>query len=33
VVVEKKIWHEKKMTRHELGKEKFVEEVFKWKDL
>ncbi|CAF0980383.1 unnamed protein product [Brachionus calyciflorus] len=32
VVVEKKIWNEKKMTRHQLGKEKFVEEVFKWKE-
>jgi len=33
VVVEKKIWNEKKMTRHELGKDRFVEEVLKWKDL
>ena len=32
VVVEKKIWNEKKMTRHNLGKDKFLEEVFKWKE-
>lgn len=32
VVVEKKIWNEQKKTRHDLGKEKFISEVFKWKD-
>lgn len=32
VVVEKKIWNEKKMTKHDLGKENFVQEVFKWKE-
>ena len=32
VVVEKKIWNEKKLTRHDLGKEKFIQEVFQWKD-
>lgn len=31
VVVEKKIWNEKKMSRHDLGKEKFRQEVFEWK--
>jgi valyl-tRNA synthetase len=33
VVVEKKLWNEKKMTRHDIGREAFLEEVFKWKDL
>ena len=23
---------ERKLTRHELGREKFVEEIFKWKE-
>lgn len=31
VVVEKKLWQEKKLTRHDLGRDKFVEEVWKWK--
>ena len=31
VVVEKKLWSEKKMTRHDLGKEAFTQEIFKWK--
>ncbi|XP_041480879.1 valine--tRNA ligase-like isoform X2 [Lytechinus variegatus] len=31
VVVEKKLWREKKITRHDLGRENFVEEVWKWK--
>ena len=31
VVVEKKIMREKKLTRHDLGREKFLEEVWKWK--
>lgn len=33
VVVEKKLWNEKKVTRHDIGREAFLEEVFKWKDL
>lgn len=33
VVVEKKLWNEKKLTRHSIGREAFLEEVFKWKDL
>ncbi|CAK8674607.1 unnamed protein product [Clavelina lepadiformis] len=33
VVVEKKIWKEKKLTRHDLGREAFVEEVWKWKQV
>ena len=32
VVVEKKLWREKKLTRHDLGREKFVDEVWKWKN-
>jgi len=32
VVVEKKLWNENKLTRHDIGREKFIEHVFKWKD-
>eukprot|EP00250_Pteridium_aquilinum_P018434 c24085_g1_i3 orf=257-3421(-) len=32
VVVEKKIMKERGLTRHDLGRENFVEEVWKWKD-
>ncbi|XP_053395585.1 valine--tRNA ligase-like [Mercenaria mercenaria] len=32
VVVEKKLWKEQKVTRHALGREKFVEQVWKWKN-
>jgi valyl-tRNA synthetase len=32
VVVEKKLWRERKVTRHELGREAFVEEVWKWRN-
>ena len=32
VVVEKKLKREKNLTRHDLGREKFVEEVWKWKE-
>ena len=32
VVVEKKLWNEKKLTRHDLGKERFIQEVFEWKE-
>uniref|UniRef100_A0A646QHV5 Valine--tRNA ligase n=1 Tax=Hemiscolopendra marginata TaxID=943146 RepID=A0A646QHV5_9MYRI len=31
VVVEKKLWREQQKTRHNLGREKFIEEVWKWK--
>nr|CAB3267596.1 valine--tRNA ligase-like [Phallusia mammillata] len=31
VVVEKKLWREKKQSRHDIGREAFVEEVWKWK--
>ncbi|KAL2514378.1 Valine--tRNA ligase [Forsythia ovata] len=32
VVVEKKIMREKKLTRHDIGRESFVAEVWKWKN-
>ncbi len=32
VVVEKKLWNEKKLTRHDLGIDKFTQEVFDWKN-
>ena len=31
-VVEKSLWKDHKLTRHDLGREKFLEKVFKWKD-
>ncbi|KAI8973293.1 valyl-tRNA synthetase [Mycotypha africana] len=31
-VVEKMLWKERKVTRHDLGREKFIEEVFTWKE-
>ena len=32
VVVEKKLKKERNLSRHDLGREKFVEEVWKWKE-
>lgn len=32
VVVEKKIMRERKLTRHDLGREKFISEVWEWKN-
>ncbi|ELP86435.1 valyl-tRNA synthetase, putative, partial [Entamoeba invadens IP1] len=32
VVVEKKLMKEQGITRHDIGREKFLEEVWKWKD-
>lgn len=32
VVVEKRLKRELGLTRHDLGREKFVEEVWKWKN-
>ncbi|CAH8642692.1 unnamed protein product [Schistosoma rodhaini] len=32
VVVEKKLWREKKLTRHDIGRDEFVKEVWKWKE-
>lgn len=31
VVVEKKIWRNEQLTRHDLGREKFIERVWEWK--
>ena len=31
VVVEKKLMREQKLSRHDLGRDKFLEEVWKWK--
>lgn len=31
VVVEKKLWREDKKTRHDIGREKFIEKIWKWK--
>jgi valyl-tRNA synthetase len=33
VVVEKNIWNEQKKTRHDLGKEKFIEEAYEWTEM
>lgn len=32
VVVEKKLWREMNKTRHDIGREAFVQEVWKWKE-
>ncbi|KAJ6627764.1 Valine--tRNA ligase [Pseudolycoriella hygida] len=32
VVVEKKLWREEKKTRHDLGREKFIEKVWEWRN-
>ncbi|KAJ3022150.1 hypothetical protein HKX48_006886 [Thoreauomyces humboldtii] len=32
IVVEKRLMKERKLTRHDLGREAFVKEVFNWKD-
>ncbi|KAL5105185.1 Valine--tRNA ligase [Taenia crassiceps] len=32
VVVEKKLWRDQQVTRHDIGREAFVKEVWKWKD-
>lgn len=32
VVVEKKIWRDEKKTRHDIGRDKFVERVWAWKN-
>ncbi|XP_069775606.1 valine--tRNA ligase isoform X2 [Narcine bancroftii] len=32
VVVEKRLWREERKSRHELGRQRFVEEVWKWKN-
>ncbi|XP_078325870.1 valine--tRNA ligase-like isoform X2 [Crassostrea virginica] len=32
VVVEKKLWQEKKLTRHDVGREEFLQQVWIWKE-
>lgn len=32
VVVEKKLWREEQITRHDLGREKFIEKIWEWKN-
>uniref|UniRef100_A0A5K3EV64 Valine--tRNA ligase, mitochondrial n=1 Tax=Mesocestoides corti TaxID=53468 RepID=A0A5K3EV64_MESCO len=32
VVVEKKLWRDRKVTRHDIGRDAFVKEVWKWKE-
>lgn len=32
VVVEKELWRQEKLRRHDIGREKFVKEVWKWKN-
>ncbi|VDM20927.1 unnamed protein product, partial [Hydatigera taeniaeformis] len=32
VVVEKKLWRDQQVTRHDIGREAFVKEVWKWKE-
>jgi valyl-tRNA synthetase len=32
VIVEKKLMRERKITRHDLGRDQFIGEIFKWKD-
>jgi len=31
-VVEQKLWHEQKLTRHDLGRQCFTDEINRWKD-
>lgn len=32
VVVEKKLWREQQLTRHDLGREKFIEKIWQWRN-
>lgn len=32
VVVEKKLWREEKLSRHDLGREKFIEKIWEWRE-
>lgn len=32
MVVEKKLWREEKVTRYDLGRDKFIEKVWQWKE-
>jgi valyl-tRNA synthetase len=31
VVVEKRVWREEKKTRHEIGREKFIDKIWEWR--
>lgn len=31
-VVEKRLWKDEKLTKHDLGREKFLTKVWAWKD-
>lgn len=31
-VVEKRLWKDQQLTKHDLGREKFLERVWAWKD-
>jgi len=31
VVVERKVWIEEKKTRHDIGREKFIEKIWEWR--
>ena len=32
VAVERMLWQEQKLMRHDIGRDKFVEEVWRWKE-
>ena len=32
-IVEKKLWKDHKQTRHDIGREAFIEQVHRWKDV
>lgn len=32
VVVEKMLWKQEQKTRHEIGREKFIQKVWEWKN-
>jgi valyl-tRNA synthetase len=32
VAVEKKLWKEQQKTRYDVGREQFLEEIWKWKN-
>lgn len=32
VVVEKKLWRDEQLTRHDLGREKFIDRIWKWRN-
>lgn len=32
VVVERQLWRQRRLTRHQLGRERFLQEVWRWKE-